>query len=77
MRDSRDPLRTAIGMATRERTRTGIANLRVEYNKGHGSYIEATRGQTDKVPDDYRRHQTLPHDARYITPELTPFEDKA
>jgi DNA mismatch repair protein MutS len=43
-----------IDLETRERARTGIANLRVEYNKVHGFYIEVTRGQTDKVPDDYR-----------------------
>ncbi|MDR5738049.1 DNA mismatch repair protein MutS [Caballeronia sp. LZ016] len=66
-----------IDLETRERTRTGIANLRVEYNKVHGFYIEVTRGQTDKVPDDYRRRQTLKNAERYITPELKAFEDKA
>ncbi|WP_207001056.1 DNA mismatch repair protein MutS [Trinickia mobilis] len=66
-----------IDLETRERTRTGIANLRVEYNKVHGFYIEVTRGQTDKVPDDYRRRQTLKNAERYITPELKTFEDKA
>ncbi|WP_425266881.1 DNA mismatch repair protein MutS [Caballeronia pedi] len=66
-----------IELEARERTRTGIANLRVEYNKVHGFYIEVTRGQTDKVPDDYRRRQTLKNAERYITPELKTFEDKA
>jgi len=66
-----------IDMETRERARTGIANLRVEYNKVHGFYIEVTHGQTDKVPDDYRRRQTLKNAERYITPELKAFEDKA
>ncbi len=66
-----------LDLETRERTRTGIANLRVEYNKVHGFYIEVTRGQTDKVPDDYRRRQTLKNAERYITPELKTFEDKA
>jgi DNA mismatch repair protein MutS len=66
-----------IDLETRERARTGIANLRVEYNKVHGFYIEVTRGQTDKVPDDYRRRQTLKNAERYITPELKTFEDKA
>ncbi len=61
----------------RERERTGIANLRVEYNKVHGFYIEVTHGQTAKVPDDYRRRQTLKNAERYITPELKTFEDKA
>jgi DNA mismatch repair protein MutS len=60
-----------------ERARTGIANLRVEYNKVHGFYIEVTNGQTDKVPDNYRRRQTLKNAERYITPELKAFEDKA
>nr|WP_025918385.1 DNA mismatch repair protein MutS [Herminiimonas sp. CN] len=66
-----------LDLESRERQRTGIANLRVEYNKVHGFYIEVTHGQTDKVPDDYRRRQTLKNAERYITPELKAFEDKA
>jgi len=66
-----------VDLETRERARTGIANLRVEYNRVHGFYIEVTNGQTDKVPDDYRRRQTLKNAERYITPELKVFEDKA
>ena len=66
-----------VELETRERARTGIANLRVEYNKVHGFYIEVTHGQTTKVPDDYRRRQTLKNAERYITPELKVFEDKA
>ncbi len=66
-----------VDLEARERVRTGIANLRVEYNKVHGFYIEVTHGQTDKVPDDYRRRQTLKNAERYITPELKAFEDKA
>ncbi|WP_448152590.1 DNA mismatch repair protein MutS [Castellaniella caeni] len=61
---------------TRERERTGISNLRVEYNRVHGFFIEVTRGQADKVPDDYRRRQTLKNAERYITPELKAWEDK-
>ena len=61
----------------REKARTGIANLRVQFNKVHGFYIEVTQGQLDKVPDDYRRRQTLKNAERYITPELKAFEDKA
>jgi DNA mismatch repair protein MutS len=60
-----------------ERTRTGIANLRVQYNKVQGFYIEVTQGQAAKVPPDYRRRQTLKNAERYITPELKAFEDKA
>ncbi|RCS59531.1 DNA mismatch repair protein MutS [Parvibium lacunae] len=66
-----------LDLETRERTRTGIANLRVEFNKVHGFYIEVTNGQADKVPEDYRRRQTLKNAERYITPELKTFEDKA
>ncbi|MFL6675934.1 MAG: DNA mismatch repair protein MutS [Massilia sp.] len=66
-----------VELEARERARTGIANLRVEYNKVHGFYIEVTNGQADKVPDDYRRRQTLKNAERYITPELKAFEDKA
>ncbi|HEY8605522.1 MAG TPA: DNA mismatch repair protein MutS [Noviherbaspirillum sp.] len=66
-----------VELEARERTRTGIGNLRVEYNKVHGFYIEVTNGQTDKVPEDYRRRQTLKNAERYITPELKAFEDKA
>jgi len=66
-----------LELETRERTRTGIANLKVEYNRVHGFYIEVTNAQTEKVPDDYRRRQTLKNAERYITPELKAFEDKA
>ena len=66
-----------IDLETRERSRTGIANLRVQFNRVHGFYIEVTQGQLDKVPDDYRRRQTLKNAERFITPELKAFEDKA
>ena len=66
-----------VDLEARERDRTGIANLRVEYNRVHGFYIEVTNGQAAKVPDDYRRRQTLKNAERYITPELKAFEDKA
>jgi DNA mismatch repair protein MutS len=66
-----------LSLEARERERTGIANLRVEYNRVHGFYIEVTQGQLDKVPDDYRRRQTLKNAERFITPELKTFEDKA
>ncbi|WP_370454910.1 DNA mismatch repair protein MutS [Paucibacter sp. KBW04] len=66
-----------LDLETRERARTGINNLRVQYNKVHGFYIEVTQGQVDKVPLDYQRRQTLKNAERYITPELKAFEDKA
>ena len=66
-----------LDLETREKARTGIANLRVQFNKVHGFYIEVTQGQLDKVPEDYRRRQTLKNAERFITPELKAFEDKA
>jgi DNA mismatch repair protein MutS len=66
-----------LDLETREKARTGIANLRVQFNRVHGFYIEVTQGQLDKVPDDYRRRQTLKNAERFITPELKTFEDKA
>lgn len=66
-----------LDLEQRERARTGIGNLRVQFNKVHGFYIEVTQGQVDKVPDDYKRRQTLKNAERFITPELKAFEDKA
>ncbi len=66
-----------LALETRERERSGINNLRVEYNRVHGFYIEVARAQADHVPDDYRRRQTLKNAERFITPELKAFEDKA
>ena len=66
-----------LDLEARERSRTGIANLKVEYNRVHGFYIEVTHAQAARVPDDYRRRQTLKNAERYITPELKTFEDKA
>ncbi|HUW26001.1 MAG TPA: DNA mismatch repair protein MutS [Gallionella sp.] len=66
-----------LALEARERARTGITTLKVEYNRVHGFYIEVTRAQSANVPDDYRRRQTLKNAERYITPELKTFEDKA
>ncbi|MDE2311431.1 MAG: DNA mismatch repair protein MutS, partial [Betaproteobacteria bacterium] len=66
-----------LALEARERARTGIATLKVEYNRVHGFYIEVTHAQSANVPDDYRRRQTLKNAERYITPELKTFEDKA
>ncbi|OHE61763.1 MAG: DNA mismatch repair protein MutS [Thiobacillus sp. GWE1_62_9] len=76
---TRDAGAFLLELETRERARSGIATLKVEYNKVHGFYIEVSRAQADKtpVPDDYRRRQTLKNAERYITPELKAFEDKA
>ena len=66
-----------LDLEARERTRTGISNLRVQFNKVHGFYIEVTASGIAKVPLDYQRRQTLKNAERYITPELKAFEDKA
>ncbi|WP_150048101.1 DNA mismatch repair protein MutS [Methylomonas rhizoryzae] len=65
-----------IDMEQRERQATGIANLKVNYNRVHGYYIEISNAQADKVPVHYTRKQTLKGAERYITPELKSFEDK-
>ena len=64
-----------MALEVRERARTGIPTLRVEYNKVSGFYIEVTRAQADKVPADYHRRQTLKNVERYLTPELKTFEN--
>ena len=66
-----------IELEQRERARTGISNLRVQFNKVHGFYIEVTASGLDRIPQDYRRRQTLKNAERFITPELKAFEDKA
>ncbi|MCO5182447.1 MAG: DNA mismatch repair protein MutS [Anaerolineae bacterium] len=58
----------------RERERTGIDKLKVGYNKVFGYYIEVTRANANRVPEDYIRKQTLVNAERYITPELKEYE---
>ena len=65
-----------IELETRERAATGIATLKVGYNRVHGYYIEISKGQSDKAPVHYTRRQTLTGAERYITEELKAFEDK-
>ena len=65
-----------IDLEARERERSGIANLRLGYNRVQGYYIEINRSLADKVPTDYHRRQTVKNAERYITPELKEFEDK-
>jgi DNA mismatch repair protein MutS len=60
----------------RERQRTGIGSLKVGYNRVFGYYIEVTRPNLGKVPDDYERRQTLTNAERFITPELKEWESK-
>lgn len=59
-----------------EKARTGLQNLKVEFNSVHGFYIEISRAQAENAPPEYRRRQTLKNVERFITPELKAFEDK-
>jgi DNA mismatch repair protein MutS len=65
-----------LDLEGRERTRTGLNNLKVGYNRVQGYYIEVTRAQAELVPTEYVRRQTLKGVERYITPELKRFEDE-
>ncbi|NOT85461.1 MAG: DNA mismatch repair protein MutS [Methylococcaceae bacterium] len=65
-----------LDMEARERAATGIAQLKVQYNRVHGYYIEISHLHSAKVPAHYTRKQTLKGAERYITPELKGFEDK-
>ncbi len=66
-----------LQLEARERERSGIATLKVGYNRVHGYYIEISRSQADRAPVEYVRRQTLKNVERFITPELKQFEDKA
>ena len=65
-----------INLETQEKERTGIATLKVGYNRIHGYYIETSRAQATQVPIEYIRRQTLKNAERFITPQLKEFEDK-
>ncbi|HCC54654.1 MAG TPA: DNA mismatch repair protein MutS, partial [Desulfobulbaceae bacterium] len=72
----RDGKALILGLEARERTRTGISNLKVGFNRIFGYYIEISRGQLAHVPEDFIRKQTLVNAERFITPELKEFEEK-
>ncbi|MEQ1921559.1 MAG: DNA mismatch repair protein MutS [Pyrinomonadaceae bacterium] len=59
-----------------EKTRTGIANLKIRFNNVFGYYIEISKGQVSRVPDDYERRQTLANAERFTTPQLKEWEQK-
>lgn len=65
-----------LKLEAQERERTGLTNLKIEYNSVHGFYIEISRTQAENAPAEYRRRQTLKNAERFITPELKAFEDK-
>ncbi|MDP2523542.1 DNA mismatch repair protein MutS [Neptunomonas phycophila] len=66
-----------IKLEQQEKARTGIATLKVGYNRVHGYFIEISKAQATEVPAEYIRRQTLKNAERFITPELKSFEDKA
>ena len=66
-----------MDLETREKARTGLANLKVGYNRVHGYFIELPSKQAEQAPADYIRRQTLKGAERFITPELKAYEDKA
>lgn len=66
-----------VDLEERERERTGLATLKVGYNRVHGYFIEISKAQSKQAPEEYIRRQTLKNAERYITPELKAFEDKA
>ncbi len=77
LRSVRDGARDFIAaLQVRERERTGIHSLKVGFNKVFGYYLEVTRANLDRVPDDYVRKQTLANAERYFTPELKEWEEK-
>jgi len=63
-------------LQARERERSGIPSLKVGFNKVFGYYLEVTRSNLDRVPEDFQRRQTLANAERYITPELKEWEEK-
>lgn len=73
---ARNSKQTIADLQQRERQRTGIASLKVQYNNVFGYYLEVTNAHKDKVPDDYMRKQTLVNSERYITPELKTLEEQ-
>jgi len=69
----RDALTT---LESDERERTGIPSLKVGYNRVFGYYIEVTKPHLDKVPEEYRRRQTLANAERFVTESLSGIEEK-
>src|SRR4051794_30834979 len=73
---ARDSKSILVEIETRERERTGIGSLKVRFNSVFGYYIEVSKSNVAKVPDDYIRKQTLVNAERYITPDLKVLEEK-
>lgn len=74
LRSTQDARDWIANLESHERRRTGIASIKVSFNKVFGYYIEVSKANTNKVPEDYVRKQTLVNAERYITPELKEYE---
>ncbi len=72
----RDGKQMILGLEQKEKDRTGIAKLKVGYNRVFGYYFEVSRAQSADIPEDFIRKQTLVNAERFITPELKELEDK-
>ncbi len=73
---SRSGKQVIAEMEERERARTGIASLKVRYNRVFGYYIEISKSNLHAVPPDYHRKQTIAGGERFITPALKEYEEK-
>jgi DNA mismatch repair protein MutS len=73
---SRSAKQTIAGFEEAEKSRTGISNLKVRFNNVFGYYIEISKGNLNRVPDDYERRQTLANAERFTTPQLKEWESK-
>jgi DNA mismatch repair protein MutS len=73
---TRDSKRHILALEVRERERTGIASLKIRYNRVFGYYLEVTRANQERVPVDYIRKQTLVNAERYVTPEIKELEEQ-
>jgi len=74
--DAGDVRAQLLALEAAERTRSGIPNLKVGYNRVFGYYIEVTNSQLQRVPEDYIRKQTLTGAERFVTPELKRMEER-
>ncbi len=73
---SRSGRRVIAGMEDQERQRTGIASLKIRYNRVFGYYIEVSKSNLGAVPPDYHRKQTIAGGERFITPALKDHEER-
>ncbi len=73
---SRDAKQTIASMEAEERARTGVGTLRIRFNNVFGYFIEVSKANAARVPDDYERRQTLANAERFTTPALKEYEAK-